>query len=148
MKAVIQRVKEASVTVAGERISSIAQGYLILLGVGSNDTPTDASLLSQKIVHLRLFPNDEGKFDRSLMDIDGEILVVSQFTLLADCRKGRRPSFHLAAPPSQAEALYLDFVRNLNAAGLKVKTGQFQAAMQVTLTNDGPVTIVLDSAEL
>jgi len=148
MKAIIQRVSQASVTVDGTVISAINRGYLILLGVGQGDEILDSQKLADKIVHLRLFPNAEGKFDQSVIDISGEVMVVSQFTLLADCHKGRRPSFHLAAPPETAERLYLDFVSRLTNHGIKAVTGKFQASMQVALVNDGPVTISLDSQHL
>lgn len=148
MKAIIQRVSQASVTVDGTVISAINRGYLILLGVGQGDEVSDSQKLADKIAHLRLFPNAEGKFDLSVIDVNGEIVVVSQFTLLADCHKGRRPSFHLAAPPETAERLYLDFVGRLSNHGIKTVTGKFQASMQVALVNDGPVTITLDSQNL
>lgn len=148
MKAIIQRVSQASVTVDGTVISAINRGYLILLGVGQGDEVSDSQKLADKIAYLRLFPNAEGKFDLSVIDVNGEIVVVSQFTLLADCHKGRRPSFHLAAPPETAERLYLDFVGRLSNHGIKTVTGKFQASMQVALVNDGPVTITLDSQNL
>ncbi len=145
MRAVLQRVSEARVEVAGERLATIGRGLLVLLGVEREDLPTDAALLAKKTAELRLFEDAEGKMNLSVEDVGGAILVVSQFTLAADCRKGRRPGFSRAAAPEQANDLYLDYVEQLRKRGLTVATGRFQAMMQVRLTNDGPVTFLLDS---
>ena len=145
MRAVIQLVREASVTVDGEITGSIGKGLLILLGVHKDDTIKDATFLADKSINLRIFADDQGKMNRSVLDIGGEILVVSQFTLLGDCRKGRRPSYAAAAPPDQADQLYQSFITELRRLGVKVATGRFQAMMKVRLLNDGPVTLVLDS---
>jgi D-tyrosyl-tRNA(Tyr) deacylase len=142
---VIQRVSSAKVSVDGEAISSISKGLLVLLGVAEDDAEADARYLADKTAHLRIFEDDAGKMNLSVSDINGEILVVSQFTLCADCRKGRRPSFIDAARPPKAEALYEAYVSALADMGLKPKTGVFQAYMDVELTNYGPVTILLDS---
>jgi D-tyrosyl-tRNA(Tyr) deacylase len=147
MKTVLQRVREASVSVAGEVVGSIGPGLVVLVGVASGDTEKDARYLAQKTVELRIFPDDAGKFNLSALDIKGELLVVSQFTLLADTRKGRRPSFVEAAPPAQAEELFAQFIAAARASGLKVETGRFQQYMLVEIHNDGPVTILLDSRE-
>lgn len=147
MKAVLQRVTKASVSVAGEVVGSIGSGLVVLVGVANGDTEKDARYLAQKTVELRIFPDDAGKFNLSALDIKGELLVVSQFTLLADTRKGRRPSFVEAAPPAQAEELFAQFVAAARASGLKVETGRFQQYMLVEIYNDGPVTILLDSRE-
>jgi D-tyrosyl-tRNA(Tyr) deacylase len=147
MKAVLQRVTKASVSVAGEVVGSIGPGLVVLVGVANGDTEKDARYLVQKTVELRIFPDDAGKFNLSALDIKGELLVVSQFTLLADTRKGRRPSFVEAAPPAQAEGLFEQFVAAARASGLKVETGRFQQYMLVEIHNDGPVTILLDSRE-
>ncbi|MCJ7743517.1 MAG: D-aminoacyl-tRNA deacylase [Dehalococcoidales bacterium] len=147
MKAVLQRVRKASVSVAGEVVGSIGSGLVVLVGVANGDTEKDARYLAQKTVELRIFPDDAGKFNLSALDIKGELLVVSQFTLLADTRKGRRPSFVEAAPPAQAEGLFEQFVAAARASGLKVETGRFQQYMLVEIHNDGPVTILLDSRE-
>lgn len=145
MRAVVQRVSEARVEVEGEVVGRIGIGFLVLLGVADDDTEDDAHYLADKIVNLRVFEDDEGKLNRSLLDVGAELLVVSQFTLLGDCRKGRRPSFSHAAPPDQAQALYLKFVDFARASGIEVQTGRFQAMMDVVLTNQGPVTLLLDS---
>lgn len=145
MKAVIQRVDSASVSVGGSEISRIGAGLLVLLGVEKGDSEKDADFLLDKIIHLRIFEDGEGKMNRSLVDISGELLVVSQFTLLADCRKGRRPSFTDAADPAQATALYEHMLSRAKEKLQKVGQGQFQAAMKVELVNSGPVTILLDS---
>jgi len=147
MKAVLQRVTKASVSVAGEEVGSIGPGLVVLVGVANGDTEKDARYLAQKTAELRIFPDDAGKFNLSALDIKGELLVVSQFTLLADTRKGRRPSFVEAAPPAQAEGLFEQFVAAACASGLKVETGRFQQYMLVEIHNDGPVTILLDSRE-
>lgn len=144
MRAVIQRVERASVEVDGES-SVISRGLLVLLGVGSGDTEQDVFFLKKKIKNLRLFPDEEGKMNRSVEDIGGEILVVSQFTLYGDCRKGNRPSYSRAAQPQEAERLYEMLIEELRTDGLPVKTGTFQALMKVSLVNDGPVTLILDS---
>ena len=145
MRAVIQRVKRASVEVAGQQISRISEGLLILLGIEQNDSQTDAEYLANKTVGLRIFEDQAGKMNLSLRDTGGAALVVSQFTLLGDCRKGRRPGFSHAAPPEQAIPLYQHFTAQLQQQGISVATGQFQADMQVELINDGPVTLLLDS---
>lgn len=149
MKAVIQRVKHASVTIDGVQVSAVNMGYLILLGVEQGDTKADADKLVKKIPVLRIFEDENEKMNLSCLDVDGEILVVSQFTLCADCSHGRRPSFTKSAPPAEAEMLYEYFVEELNKAGVKkVETGRFGADMKVDLLNDGPVTIILDSKDL
>lgn len=149
MKAVIQRVKYATVKVDNKIIGECRQGFMILLGVIDGDTENDADKLIKKIPVLRIFEDENGKMNKSLLDIDGEILVVSQFTLAADCSHGRRPSFTASAPPDIANELYEYFVGKLKIAGVKsVQTGEFGADMAVELLNDGPVTIVLDSKEL
>ena len=147
MKAVLQRVKSASVKVDGKVIGKIKPGILILLGVAKDDQESDIDWLMSKIINLRIFPNEMGKFDRSLLDTQGEVLVVSQFTLYGDCRKGRRPSFDKAALPEKGLQLYLKSVEWLKNHGIKTETGEFGAMMDVELINDGPVTILLDSAE-
>ena len=147
MKAVLQRVTGASVSVAGEVVGRIGRGLVVFVGVANGDTGKDAEYLAQKIASLRIFPDQAGKFNLSAQDIKGELLVVSQFTLLADVRKGRRPSFNEAAPPTQAEELFDQFVNQAGATGLKVETGRFQQYMQVEIKNDGPVTILLDSRQ-
>ncbi|UCD54176.1 MAG: D-tyrosyl-tRNA(Tyr) deacylase [Dehalococcoidia bacterium] len=147
MKALLQRVTGASVSIGGEVVGRIGRGLVILVGVASGDAEKDIDYLAQKMVNLRIFPDDAGKFNLSALDIKGELLAVSQFTLLADTRKGRRPSFVEAAPPAQAEELFERFVEQIRATGLKVETGRFQQYMQVEIHNDGPVTILLDSRE-
>jgi len=147
MKVLIQRVTRASVSIASEEVGSIGRGLVVLVGVAGGDTEKDVQYLAQKIVDLRIFPDDAGRFNLSALDIKGELLIVSQFTLLADTRKGRRPSFIDAAPPAQAEALFEQFVDHVRNTGLKVGTGRFQQYMQVEIHNDGPVTILLDSRE-
>jgi len=147
VKVVLQRVTGASVSVAGEVVGRIGRGLVVFVGVANGDTGKDAEYLAQKIVSLRIFPDDAGKFNLSAQDIKGELLVVSQFTLLADTRKGRRPSFSEAAPPAQAEELFDQFVKQAGTTGLKVETGRFQQYMQVEISNDGPVTILLDSRQ-
>ena len=145
MRAVVQRVKESSVTVTNQMISRIGPGLLVLLGVSEADDSGDAIYLSEKIPHLRIFEDENGKMNRSLMETRGEMLVVSQFTLLGDCRKGRRPSYVQAAGPEKAEHLYEIFVEQVRKKGVAVKTGRFRAMMDVALINDGPVTLILDS---
>ena len=145
MRAVLQRVSAAHVEVDGRRVGAIDRGLLVLLGVAAEDTEADATALADKISGLRIFEDAEGKMNLSVADIDGEILAVSQFTLLADCRKGRRPGFSGAAPPERARELYDYFVRLLRQRGFAVPTGVFQADMAVHLVNDGPVTLLLDS---
>lgn len=147
MKVLLQRVTGASVSVAGEVVGRVGRGLVIFVGVAGGDTEKEAQYLAQKTVGLRIFPDAEGRFNLSALDIKGELLVVSQFTLMADTRKGRRPSFVEAAPPAQAEALFEQFVKEARASGLKVETGRFQQHMQVEIHNDGPVTILLDSRE-
>jgi len=147
MKALLQRVTGASVRVAGEVVGRIGSGLVVFVGVANEDTERDAQYLAQKIVNLRIFADEEGKFNLSALDIKGELLLVSQFTLMAGTRKGRRPSFVEAAPPTRAEELFNYFVEQASAAGLKVETGRFQQYMQVEIHNDGPVTILLDSRE-
>jgi len=146
MRAVVQRVSSARVRVGEQVVGAIDSGLLVLLGVSGEDSPADVRYLSDKIVGLRIFADDEGKMNRSIVDTGGSVLLVSQFTLYGDCRKGRRPSFDAAAPPAVAKALYLDVVRSLRERGVAVETGEFQAMMAVELVNDGPVTILLDSA--
>lgn len=145
MRAVVQRVNRASVTVAGETTGKIGAGLLVLLGVGAADSARDAESLADKIFNLRIFADAADKMNLSIQDTGGAILVVSQFTLLGDCRKGRRPSYNAAAPPEKAERLYEHFVTALKNLGAPVATGRFQAMMEVSLRNDGPVTILLDS---
>ena len=145
MRAVVQRVKESSVTVNNQVISRIGPGLLVLLGVSEADDSGDADFLSEKIPHLRIFEDEAGKMNRSLLETRGEMLVVSQFTLLGDCRKGRRPSYIQAAGPEKAEQLYEMFVEKVREKGVAVKTGRFRAMMDVALINDGPVTLILDS---
>lgn len=148
MRAVVQRVREASVVVDGAVVGAIGHGLCVLLGVGTADADGDAERLSKKIVGLRIFEDDAGQMNRALADVGGGMLVVSQFTLYGDCRRGRRPSFTGAAPPAQAEALYERFVANARAEGVPVETGRFRTHMRVALVNDGPVTLLLDSGEL
>ena len=145
MRAVVQRVREASVTVDGEVVSGIDAGLAVLLGVAGTDTPNHAERLAGKVARLRIFENDDGRFDRSLADVGGEALVVSQLTLIADTRKGNRPSFTAAAAPDVAEQLYEGFCAAFEDEGVSVSRGVFGARMQVSLVNDGPVTIVLDA---
>jgi D-tyrosyl-tRNA(Tyr) deacylase len=147
MRAVIQLVKEASVTVDDSMISEIGPGLLVLLGVHKNDTPRDARILAEKIANLRIFP-DQGKLmNLSVLDVGGEMLVVSQFTLYGDCRKGRRPSYSEAAPPQLAEELYEMFIRETAKLNIPVSGGKFQAMMDVKLVNQGPVTLLIDSTK-
>jgi D-tyrosyl-tRNA(Tyr) deacylase len=145
VRTVIQRVSQASVTVDGQTVGRIGAGLCILIGVGKDDNRKNTAALADKVKDLRIFADELGKMNRSVVDIGGAILVVSQFTLYADCRKGNRPSFTDAAPPALARQLYEEFVQCLRDAGLSVATGRFQADMKLTLVNDGPVTLVLDN---
>ena len=148
MRAVIQRVKEAQVLVDGKTVGEIDQGLLVFLGVADSDEEEDADYLVSKILHLRIFKDSEGKFNLSLRDTKGSLLVVSQFTLLGDCRKGRRPSFTDAALPEKARKLYDYFIASVAEQGVPVASGEFQAMMDVHLINDGPVTMLLDSKKM
>ena len=145
MRAVVRGVPRASVAVAGETVGSITGGLVVLLGIHADDGEKEARWLAEKIVHLRIFADDLGKMNRSLADIGGEMLIVSQFTLYGDCRKGRRPGYSDAAPPERAEPLYLKFIELVNNRRIKTAHGRFQAAMEVTIVNSGPVTLLLDS---
>lgn len=145
MRAVVQRVSEASVRVDGEVVSRIGRGLVVLLGVGKGDDEGDASSLAGKVLNLRVFPDEAGQMNRSVLDVGGGLLVVSQFTLYGDARKGRRPSYVDAAPPEEASRLYEAFVERVRPSGLDVATGVFRAMMDVSLVNEGPVTILLDS---
>ena len=145
MRAVVQRVREAAVVVDGETVGACGPGLAILLGIATGDDEATAESLARKVTRLRIFPDDAGRFDRSLLDVGGEALVVSQFTLIADTRKGNRPSFGGAAAPDVAEPLYRTFCDALEREGVRVARGSFGARMQVSLVNDGPVTIVLDA---
>jgi D-tyrosyl-tRNA(Tyr) deacylase len=146
MRACIQRVSEAAVTVDDEATGRIGRGLVVLLGVGPQDSLAEVDWLAEKIAGLRIFEDEEGKMNRSLSDVGGAMLVVSQFTLYGDCRKGRRPSFTDAAPPELAERLYEAFVARVRSVGVEVATGVFRAQMQVSLVNDGPVTLWIDTA--
>lgn len=148
MRAVLQRVSEAAVTVAGEIVGEIGPGLLVLVGVEEGDEEGDARALAEKTAGLRIFEDEGGKMNLSVADVGGSVLAVSQFTLLADCRQGRRPGFSRAAPPEAAKALYERFVALLRERGLPVATGVFQAEMKVRLVNDGPVTLLLDSRKV
>ncbi len=148
IRAVVQRVKRARVMVAGREVGSIGPGLLVFIGVGQGDNDQDVVYLADKVANLRIFADEEGKMNLSVRDISGEVLAVSQFTLYGDCRKGRRPSFTAAAPPELAGELYRQFIGALEAYGIKVATGHFQAEMVVALENDGPVTMLLDSKKL
>jgi len=145
MRAVIQRVKESSVKVDSKITGKIGKGLLVLLGVAESDRPGDADYLSEKIINLRIFEDENGKMNRSLLETGGEMLVVSQFTLLGDCRKGKRPSFVNAAGPEKANELYEYFVKKVRDKGIFVETGRFRAMMDVSLINDGPVTLIIES---
>ena len=147
MKAVLQRVTSASVSVSGKMVGEINRGLVVLVGVASEDTERDAQYLAQKTANLRIFADEQGRFNLSALNVNGELLVVSQFTLLANTGKGRRPSFVSAAPPEQAEGLFEEFVVVVRNTGLKVETGRFQQYMQVKIVNDGPVTILLDTKD-
>jgi D-tyrosyl-tRNA(Tyr) deacylase len=142
---VVQRVSEASVRVGGEVVGRIGRGLLVLIGVARTDGEREADYLADKVAHLRVFEDDDGKLNRSVLDVGGEVLVVSQFTLLGDCRKGRRPSFIEAADPEHGNRLYGQFVERVARAGAPVQTGRFRALMAVSLVNDGPVTLVIDT---
>jgi D-aminoacyl-tRNA deacylase len=148
MRAVVQRVAEASVRVEGAIVGHIGPGLLVLLGVGQGDVEDDVAALADKVLHLRIFPDEAGHMNRSLLDTRGDALVVSQFTLYGDARKGRRPSFIDAAPPAEANRLYELFLARLRGSGLKVEQGVFRAEMDVALVNRGPVTLLLDSRKL
>lgn len=148
MRAILQRVTSGKVTIEGKIVGEIGNGFVVLLGVGANDTEAEVELLTNKIANLRVFTDAEGKFNLSALDVQAEMLVVSQFTLFADCRKGRRPSFTDAARPELAVPLYEKFVERLRAIGFKVETGVFQADMLVEIQNSGPVTIWLDTDDL
>lgn len=148
MRAVVQRVKTASVTVSGRQVGGIQHGLLVFLGIAAEDTGDDLQYIVTKLAYLRAFEDEHGKMNLSLFDVRGEVLVVSQFTLLADCRKGRRPSFTNAAAPDKARRLYEECIAALQALGLKVSSGIFQEMMEVALVNDGPVTFLLDSGRL
>ena len=145
MRAVVQRVKESHVAIEGEVVARIGPGLLVLLGVATGDTVKNADYLADKISHLRIFEDDQEKMNRSLLDTGGDMLVVSQFTLMGDCRKGRRPSFIKAARPEEADPIYEFFVQRVREKGVYVETGRFRAMMAVSLINDGPVTIILES---
>ena len=147
MRAVVQRVKQSTVTTGNEIVGQIGSGLLVLLGVAKDDTAKDAEYLANKIINLRIFEDQDSKMNRSLLETGGELLAVSQFTLLADCRKGRRPSFIEAAKAKKATALYERFVNRVRAEGVAVQTGRFRAMMEVALINDGPVTIIVESPQ-
>ncbi|MDD6484521.1 MAG: D-aminoacyl-tRNA deacylase [Clostridiales bacterium] len=148
MRAVIQRIERAAVSVSGETVGSVKKGLLIFLGVGKGDDEQDIKYIADKALALRIFEDEDGKMNLSVTDIGGELLVISQFTLYGDCRKGRRPSFDFAMPPKDANIMYERFVEYIKKSGLKTETGIFGADMQVELVNDGPVTINLDSKKL
>ncbi len=147
MKALIQRVSSAGVTVNGNRIGSINRGLCVFAGIAADDTREDIDYLAAKILGMRIFADNSGKFNLSITEINGELLLISQFTLMATTRKGRRPSFTRAAPPEMAEDMFGELIEKCRLSGLKTETGQFQAYMQVEIVNDGPVTIMLDSRE-
>ena len=147
MKALIQRVSHAAVSIEGITVGEIGRGEVVFVGIARGDTEQDIKYLADKIINLRIFPDEQGKLNRAVRDIEGELLVISQFTLLADARKGRRPSFVAAAPPEEAQLLFEHFVVTLRGSGLKVETGKFQQHMLVEIHNDGPVTILLDSRQ-
>jgi len=148
VRAVVQRVSRAKVAVEGQITGEIGRGLLVLVGVGQSDSTADAEYLCEKILGLRVFEDENGKMNRSLVDIGGQLLIVSQFTLYGDVRRGKRPSFDAAAPPQQARELYEVFVDRVRIAGVQCETGRFQETMQVELVNEGPVTILLDSTKL
>jgi D-tyrosyl-tRNA(Tyr) deacylase len=145
MRTVVQRVSRAQVSIEGTITGSIGKGLVVFVGISAADSDKDLQWLAEKIVHLRIFEDEADKMNKSLTDIKGEMLIISQFTLYGDCRKGRRPGFSRAAPPLQAEPYYLKFVEEVKSKGIQVATGTFQADMQVELINDGPVTLLLDS---
>jgi D-aminoacyl-tRNA deacylase len=147
MKAVIQRVTRASVSVDGQEVGRIERGLVVLVGLATGDTVKDTAYLARKVLEMRIFPDEAGKFNLSALDVKGELLIISQFTLLADTKKGRRPSFVEAAAPEEARTLFEEFVDECCQSGLKVETGRFQEHMLVEIHNDGPVTIVMDSRE-
>lgn len=147
MRAVVQRVSQAEVVISGVQVARIGQGLVALVAISGQDTEKDLSWMARKIVELRIFDDEQGKLNLSLQEIAGELLVVSQFTLYGDCRKGRRPSYIEAAPPEQAEKLYREFVTIVRQLVPGVQTGQFQASMEVSLTNSGPVTVIIDSRQ-
>ena len=147
MRALVQRVSEASVTIGGEVAGRIDRGLVVLLGISRDDTEVEARYIAGKVANLRIFSDDEGKFQSSALDVGAELLIVSQFTLYGDTRKGRRPSFTQAAPPDEAKRLFGHAVELFRQTGLKVETGRFQASMMVSIHNDGPVTIMLDTAD-
>jgi D-aminoacyl-tRNA deacylase len=144
MKAVVQRVSKASVTVEGAVVGSIGRGLVVLIGFSQKDTPQDIAPMVEKILNLRIFEDDQGKMNHSLLDVSGEILLVSQFTLLGDTRKGRRPNFMDAAPPEVAQKLYHEFIQEIERQKVKIQTGRFQAHMEVQIYNDGPVTLIVE----
>ncbi|MDF2891370.1 MAG: D-tyrosyl-tRNA(Tyr) deacylase [Clostridia bacterium] len=148
MRAVVQRVTKGNVEIDGNIVGSIEKGLVVLLGVSEKDTKDDVAYMADKILNLRVFDDEEGKMNFSLLDIKGELLVVSQFTLLGDCRKGRRPNYMAAAKPELADALYNEVVKLCRAQGVKTETGVFQADMKVTIINDGPVTLIIDSEKI
>lgn len=145
MRAVVQRVSKAQVSVEGEIVGSIGAGAVVLVAVGSGDGTKDLAFMVRKLVNLRIFNDADGKLNRSVADVDGEILLISQFTLYGDCRKGNRPSFTRAAPPDEADATYQQLAEELRSRGVRVATGRFQAMMTVSLVNEGPVTLIIDS---
>ncbi len=145
MRAVVQRVSQASVRVDAQTCGAVGAGLFVLLGVGKNDSEQDAVLLADKIANLRIFDDEQGLMNRSLLEVQGEMLVVSQFTLFGDCRKGRRPSYSTAAPPAEAASLYERFIHEIRTKNITVATGKFQSMMDVTLINNGPVTLLLDT---
>ncbi len=147
MRALLQRVRNASVAVEGEQVAAIGYGLLVFLAIAQDDQPADADYIVGKVAGLRVFPDDAGRFDRSVLDVGGEVLLVSQFTLYADTRRGRRPSFTEAAAPEVAAIQFAQVTERFRSAGLRVVTGRFQERMHVSLVNDGPVTILIDSAD-
>lgn len=148
MRAVVQRVSRAAVLVEDQTVGSIGEGLVVLLGIHTDDGDREARWMADKIVNLRIFADESGKMNRSLVDIGKEMLIVSQFTLYGDCRKGRRPGYSTAAPPEKAEPVYRNFIELVKNHGIKVASGQFQAMMEVSITNSGPVTLLLDSDKL
>ena len=148
MRAVVQRVSQASVSIRGETVGSIGPGLVVLLGIHKEDTEQEIKWMTDKIVHLRIFEDESGKMNRSLVDIGKEMLIVSQFTLYGDCRKGRRPGYSSAAPPEKAEPMYRKFIELVKKHKINTATGQFQEMMEVSITNSGPVTLLLDSDKI